>query len=217
MASYGVEDFVRDYDVSRETCARLEQFAELLKHWNRRVNLVSKDSLNDIWRRHMADSAQLRDVIPAYDGALIDVGSGAGFPGMVLAIMGLADIHLIEASAKKCTFLREAARITGSPATIHNLRLGDDAASLAALPKAAIVTARAVSPLAKLLDIVFPIVYEKTYCIFSKGIRAADELKVARQSWQFEVQQIASEVEASGVILKINNICRHGSCSKGRR
>ena len=157
MASYGVEDFVRDYDVSRETCARLEQFAELLKHWNRRVNLVSKDSLNDVWRRHMADSAQLRDVIPAYDGALIDAGSGAGFPGMVLAIMGLADIHLIEASAKKCTFLREAARITGSPATIHNLRLGDSTASLAALPKAAIVTARAVSPLAKLLDIVFPL------------------------------------------------------------
>ena len=211
MASYGVEDFVRDYDVSHETCARLEQFAELLKHWNRRVNLVSKDSLNDIWRRHMADSAQLRDVIPAYDGALIDVGSGAGFPGMVLAIMGLADVHLIEASAKKCTFLREAARITGSPATIHNLRLGDDPASLAALPKATIVTARAVSPLVKLLDIVFPIVYDKTYCIFSKGIRAADELKAARQSWQFEVQQIVSEVELGGVILKINHIRRRGS------
>ena len=211
MASYGVEDFVRDYDVSRETCARLEKFAELLKHWNRRVNLVSKDSLNDIWRRHMADSAQLRDVMPAYDGALIDVGSGAGFPGMVLAIMGLADIHLIDASAKKCTFLREASRITGSLATIHNLRLGEDAASLAALPKAAIVTARAVSPLVKLLDIVIPIVYDQTYCIFSKGIRAADELKAARQSWQFEVQQIVSEVELGGVILKINHIRRRGS------
>ena len=211
MASYGVEDFVRDYGVSRETCARLEQFAELLKHWNRRVNLVSKDSLNDIWRRHMADSAQLRDVIPAYDGALIDVGSGAGFPGMVLAIMGQADVHLIEASAKKCTFLREAARITGSPATIHNLRLGEDAASLAALPKAAIVTARAVSLLVKLLDIVFPIVYDRTYCIFSKGIQADDELKAARQSWQFEVQQIVSEVELGGVILKINHIRRRGS------
>ena len=211
MASYGVEDFVRDYDVSRETCARLEQFAELLKHWNRRVNLVSKDSLNNVWRRHMADSAQLRDVIPAYDGALIDAGSGAGFPGMVLSILGLADIHLIEANAKKCTFLRETARITGSPATIHNLRLGDSTASLAALPKAAIVTARAVSPLAKLLDIVFPLVYNQTYCIFSKGIQADDELKVARQSWQFEVQQIASKVEPGGVILKINNIRRHGS------
>ena len=99
MASYGVEDFVRDYDVSRETCERLELFADLLNRWNRRVNLVSKESLNDLWRRHMADSAQLREVIPPYEGALIDVGSGAGFPGMVLAIMGLSDIHLIEASA----------------------------------------------------------------------------------------------------------------------
>jgi len=109
-------------------------------------------------------------VIPAYEGALLDVGSGAGFPGMVLAIKGLADVHLIEASAKKCAFLREAARITGCQATIHNLRLGDGAASLAALPEAAIVTARAVSPLVKLLDIVFPIVYDRTCCIFSKGI-----------------------------------------------
>jgi len=211
MANYGVEDFVRNYDVSRETCARLERFAELLKHWNRRVNLVSKDSLNDIWRRHMADSAQLRDVIPAYEGALIDVGSGAGFPGMVLAIMGLADIHLIEASAKKCAFLREAARITGCQATIHNFRLGDHAASLAALPEAAIITARAVSPLAKLLDIVFPIVYDRTCCIFSKGIQADNELMAARENWQFDVRQIPSKVEPGGVILKINHIRRHGS------
>ncbi len=211
MAYYGVEDFVRDHDVSRETCARLERFAELLKHWNRRVNLVSKDSLNDIWRRHIADSAQLRDVIPAYEGALIDVGSGAGFPGMVLAIMGMADIHLIEASAKKCVFLHEAARITGSQVTIHNFRLGDGAASLAALPEAVIVTARAVSPLAKLLDIVSPIVYDRTCCIFSKGIQAVDELKIARESWQFDVQQVPSKVEPGGVILKINHIRRHES------
>ncbi|MDA0231755.1 MAG: 16S rRNA (guanine(527)-N(7))-methyltransferase RsmG [Proteobacteria bacterium] len=209
MAHYGVEDFVRDYDVSRETCARLEQFVQLLRHWNRRVNLVSKDSLNDVWRRHIADSAQLRDVIPAYEGALIDVGSGAGFPGMVLAIMGLADIHLIEAGAKKCVFLREAARITGCQVTIHNIRLGDDSASLAALPVAAIVTARAVSPLAKLLDIVFPIVYDRTYCMFSKGMQAEDELKAARESWQFDVRQVPSKVEPGGVILKINHIRRH--------
>lgn len=211
MAYYGVEDFIRDYNVSRETCARLERFAELLKRWNRRVNLVSKDSLNDIWRRHIADSAQLRDVIPAYEGALIDVGSGAGFPGMVLAIMGLADVHLIEASAKKCAFLHEAARITDCQATIHNFRLGDGAASLAALPEAAIITARAVSPLVKLLDIVSPIVYDRTCCIFSKGIQAADELKVARESWQFDVRQVPSKVEPGGVILKINHIRRHGS------
>ena len=209
MASYGVEDFVRDYDVSRETCDRLELFAELLKHWNRRVNLVSKDSLNDVWRRHMADSAQLRKVIPPYEGALIDVGSGAGFPGMVLAIMGLSDIHLIEASAKKCAFLREAARITGASVTIHNIRIARDATPHAALPEAAIVTARAVSPLANLLDIVFPIMYDRTCCIFPKGIQADDEVQEARRRWNFDVVQMPSKIEPGAVILKISHVRRH--------
>ena len=209
MPGYGVEEFIRDSDVSRETCARLELFADLLKRWNRRVNLVSKDSLNDLWRRHMADSAQLRDVIPPYDGALIDVGSGAGFPGLVLAIMGLSDIHLIEASAKKCAFLREAARITAASVTIHNFRIARDATPHAALPEAAIINARAVSPLANLLDIVFPIMYDRTCCIFSKGVQADDELQEARRRWIFDVEQVPSKIEPGGVILKIGNVRRH--------
>lgn len=209
MPGYGIEEFVRDSDVSRETCERLELFADLLNRWNRRVNLVSKESLNDLWRRHMADSAQLREVIPPYEGALIDVGSGAGFPGMVLAIMGLSDIHLIEASAKKCAFLREAARITGASVTIHNIRIARDATPHAALPEAAIVTARAVSPLANLLDIVFPIMYDRTCCIFPKGTQADDEVQEARRRWNFDVVQMPSKIEPGAVILKISHVRRH--------
>ncbi len=208
MPIYDVEDFVSDFDVSRETSERLARFAELLKRWNRRVNLVSKDSLKDIWRRHIADSAQLRDVIPRYDGALVDVGSGAGFPGMVLAIMGLANIHLVESSARKCTFLRESARITGGAAAIHNIRLGTDAGLLTKLPKASIVTARAVSPLANLLDIVYPIVYDRTCCVFHKGARVDDELKAAREIWKFEIERLPNRLDPSGVILKLRHVRR---------
>ncbi|MDP7641001.1 MAG: 16S rRNA (guanine(527)-N(7))-methyltransferase RsmG [Alphaproteobacteria bacterium] len=212
MARYGVENFMRDSDVSRETCERLTLFVELLERWNRCVNLVSKRSLSDIWRRHMADSAQLRDMIPRYDGALVDVGSGAGFPGLVLAIMGLSNIHLVESSARKCAFLREARRITGCAAEVHNFRLGDSAAankaSIGELPRATVITARAVSPLAGLLDIVYPIVYDRTCCIFPKGARVDDEVETARQRWNFELQRVPSKMDPSGVILKIHNIRR---------
>jgi 16S rRNA (guanine527-N7)-methyltransferase len=208
MAAYGVEDFIRDCDVSRETCERLELFVELLERWNKRVNLVSKRSLSDIWRRHIADSAQLLAAIPQYEGALVDVGSGAGFPGLVLAIMGLPNVHLVESSARKCAFLREARRITGCAAEVHNFHLGTDEAAIDELPSAAVITARAVSPLANLLDIVYPIVYDRTCCIFPKGARVDDELKAARQRWEFELQPVPSTMDADGVILKIDNIRR---------
>ena len=208
MPSYDVEDFTRDWDVSRETCDRLALFVELLERWNRRVNLVSKQSLSDLWRRHLADSAQLRDMIPPYDGALVDVGSGAGFPGLVLAIIGLRNVHLVESNAKKCAFLREAVRITGCAAVVHNVRLGGNGNAPAGLLKAGIVTARAVSPLVKLLDIVYPIVYDRTYCIFPKGAQAENELKAAREKWHFAVERVASKSDPNGVIFGLHRICR---------
>ena len=208
MPGYNSEDFFRDADVSRETLERLELFAALLKQWNPRINLVSKDSLNDLWRRHMADSAQLRDLIPAYDGALVDVGSGAGFPGMVLAIMGHANVHLVESSARKCVFLREVARQTECETVIHNFRLGDDAAINLPLPKADIITARAVTPLVKLLDIVFSLMYDRTCCMFHKGSRVEDELTLAREKWRFEMERLPSNSDPSGVILRLSNIRR---------
>lgn len=208
MSGYDAVDFFRDADVSRETCERLQLFAKLLKRWNTRINLVSRDSMDDLWLRHMADSAQLRDVIPEYDGALVDVGSGAGFPGMVLAIMGLPNVHLVESNARKCDFLREAARLTGCAATIHNIRLGEKSEPIRMLPKAGIVTARAVSSLTTLLDIVYPIMYDRTCCIFHKGSRVDDELKAARDKWRFGLERIPSKSNPSGAIVKLRNIRR---------
>ena len=208
MSGYESKNFASDTDVSRETLERLELFADLLKRWNQKINLVSRDSLNDLWRRHMSDSAQLHNMIPKYDGALVDVGSGAGFPGMILAIMGLPNVHLVESSERKCVFLREAARQTDCLVTIHNFRLGDEGPSSPALPKAEIITARAVSPLVNLLDIVFSMVYDRTCCIFHKGSRVDDELMHAREKWRFELKRLPSKSDSSGAILKLSKIGR---------
>lgn len=208
MSKYGVKEFARDVDVSRETCERLEKYADLLRHWNPRINLVSRESINDLWRRHLVDSAQLHDVTPSYDGALIDVGSGAGFPGMVLAIMGLPNVHLIDSNLRKCTFLREVARQTNCDVTVHNIRLGEGN-STHDLPKAEIITARAVTQLVNLLDIVSTLVYDRTYCMFHKGSRVDAELKIARGKWQFDLERFVSKSDPSGAILKLSHMRRH--------
>ena len=104
--------FAAAINVSRETIERLERYAALLIKWNKTVNLVGRSTIADLWRRHMLDSAQLFPYLPKSAGRLVDFGSGAGFPGLVLAIMGAPDVHLVEANARKCAFLREAARVT---------------------------------------------------------------------------------------------------------
>src|SRR3954468_18014411 len=109
----GPEGFAATTGVSRETLERLQAYAALLERWQTRINLVARDSLADLWRRHMLDSAQLLALAPNPVGAGLDLGSGAGFPGLVLAILGLRGLRLVEADARKCAFLREAARAAG--------------------------------------------------------------------------------------------------------
>src|SRR5579863_7255133 len=109
--------------VSRETVARLEAYAGLLVRWSAHINLVGANTLDDLWRRHFLDSAQLLTHLPAATQSLIDLGSGAGFPGLVLAIAGVPHVELVESDARKCVFLREAARITAAPVVIHNSRI----------------------------------------------------------------------------------------------
>ena len=126
MSAFGPEAFAAACDVSRETLARLELYAELLGRWNRAINLVGKRTLDDLWRRHFLDSAQLLPLLPPLDGrprVLADLGSGAGFPGRVLAILGAVLVHLVESDLKKATFLREVARATGAPASVHAARI----------------------------------------------------------------------------------------------
>src|SRR3546814_14483358 len=117
------EEFQARLDVSRETLEKFEAYGALLTKWNRAINLVSPRSLEDLWRRHFLDSAQLRRHLPELPGdaarVILDVGAGAGFPGLVLALLGCALVHLVEADQRKAQFLREAVRVTGAAAEVH--------------------------------------------------------------------------------------------------
>ena len=124
----GPEGFAELVPVSRETLARLGAYAELLTRWSARINLVGRDTLPDLWRRHFLDSAQLHRFFPESTRSLIDLGSGAGLPGLVLAILGVPGVELVEADSRKAAFLREAARVTGTEVTIRPIRPEDEPA-----------------------------------------------------------------------------------------
>ena len=192
--------------VSRETYYKLETFSVLLEQWNASINLVSKNSIKKLWERHIADSIQVNTLIRNINGDILDLGSGAGFPGLIIAILGERKVHLVESNSKKCAFLREAIRITNCNAEVHNVRLTTKSAPILNISKVDIVTARAVTSLVNLLDIVFPIVYEDTYCIFYKGSRVEEEILVAKDKWNFEVERVRNAVEPNGVILRLKNL-----------
>ena len=158
-------------DVSRETMDRLAAYVALVEKWQQRVNLVSASTLPDIWMRHIWDSAQLAPLVPAGTGRILDVGSGAGFPGLVLAALCDAELHLVESDQKKAVFLQTVIRETGIQATIHNKRI-ESQPSIGA----DIVTARALAPIDRLLELLEAQLAPGTRCLFLKGARAEAEV-----------------------------------------
>ena len=158
-------------DVSRETMDRLAAYVALVEKWQKRVNLVSASTLPDIWSRHIWDSAQLAPLVPAGTGRILDVGSGAGFPGLVLAALCDAECHLVESDQKKAIFLQTVVRECSIPATIHTARI-EELPSL----QADIVTARALAPMDRLLDFLADQLAPGTRCLFLKGAQAKQEL-----------------------------------------
>jgi 16S rRNA (guanine527-N7)-methyltransferase len=189
--------------VSRETRGRLAQYVDLLRQWNARVNLVSRLSLDDAWRRHVLDSAQLFPLIPEKTRVLVDLGSGAGFPGLVLAILGVPEVHLIESDARKCAFLREAARVTETSVSIHAQRIE----AMAPLP-ADVITARALASLPDLLDLAVPFLQPHTMCVFLKGKNAAEELRQARLRRQMEERVVPSRTDPDASVVIIEQVGR---------
>lgn len=198
------EAFASELDVSRETMARLQTLAHLLQKWNERINLVSQASLNDLWRRHMLDSAQLRRLGPAH-GPWLDLGSGAGFPGLVLAAMGAPTMHLVESDARKCVFLREATRAMAVDVTVHNCRIERLPAQ-----SAAAITARALAPLPKLLALAAPHLAPGGVCLFPKGQDVEAELTEASKSWRMRAERIASLSDPRGVVLRLKELSHVG-------
>ncbi len=197
--------------VSRETLERLGVYLSLLEKWQGTINLVSRGSLEDAWRRHMLDSAQLARYIsprgPSCSGAgapvIVDIGSGAGFPGLVLAIMGAGVVHLVESNRRKCAFLATVARETSTEVTIQPLRVES------LVPFAAdIVTARSVAPLHKLLAFSEPFVGREGECLFLKGKKADEELTVAAKRWSMRVERFSSDSDSSGHVRRLRQIFR---------
>ncbi|MCH7634699.1 MAG: 16S rRNA (guanine(527)-N(7))-methyltransferase RsmG [Proteobacteria bacterium] len=196
--------------VSRETLERLRVYLRLLEKWQGTINLVSTGSLEDPWRRHMLDSAQLARYIPpcGAGGApvIVDIGSGGGFPGLVLAIMGAGVVHLVESNRRKCAFLATVARETNTEVTIQPLRVES------LTPFAAdIVTARSLAPLDQLLAFAEPLVGGEGECLFLKGKKGDEELTEAAKKWNMRVERFASDSDSSGVVLRLRQISRDRS------
>jgi 16S rRNA (guanine527-N7)-methyltransferase len=195
------EGFAEQLDVSRETLDRLRIYVDLLGRWNRRINLVGADSLSDVWRRHILDSAQLSRHIDRPARVLADLGSGAGLPGLILGILGVPEVHLIEADQRKAAFLREAARVTGTAVTVHPARIE----SLTPFP-ADVITARALAPVTQLLQWSVPFLGEATLCLFLKGAGLRDELTAAEGRWIMQTQILASLTDPTGHILRVEGL-----------
>ena len=190
---------------SMEAKEKLTIYSDLLKAWQKKINLVSNSTLDNLWERHFIDSAQLYFLLPKEKkGAVIyDIGSGAGFPGMVLAIMGRKDIILCEANYKKCTFLEEVKRQTQVSVIIDNIR-----AEKLPSKSAVAVVARAVTSLEKLLKIAFPLIKSKGICIFPKGINSKKELLLAEKHFHIEYDLVKSITSKDSYIFVINSIER---------
>jgi 16S rRNA (guanine527-N7)-methyltransferase len=216
--AFGPEDFAVKTGVSRETLARLTVYADLLKDWNSRHNLVAKSTLPDLWWRHFWDSAQLAPLVPQNARTLADLGSGAGFPGLVLAaLLPNMAITLHEATTKKCAFLREAAARMKLQIGIENARIED-------LPPRPfdVVTARALAPLPRLLDYAQKFVGLNGVCLFLKGQNVGSELTEAHKYWNIKVSQVPSQTDPSGAMVIVKELGpRHAAPQKaphpGRR
>ena len=195
--------------VSRETEARLERFVDLLLEWQVKTNLVSPSTLPHLWSRHVADSLQLLDLAPDAK-SWVDLGSGGGFPGVVLACAlaekADASVHLIERNAKKAAFLREALRVTNSPGQVH---LGDisDVVDRIRDPVDC-VTARALAPLNELLVFAEPLVKRGAKALFLKGQDVEAELTEATKYWKINPHLHSSRTGGQGWIVELDEIER---------
>ena len=186
--------------VSRETMDRLMTYEVQLLKWQRAVNLVAKSTLPDLWTRHFLDSAQLLPYVDNRVKTIVDMGSGGGFPAMVLAMTGRFDVHFIESDQKKIEFLRNVSRETETKINLHCYRL-EHAPQI----PADLVTSRALAPLDKLLSFAEPFSDEKTQCLFLKGATHNEEITCAKQNWHVKFSLEKSITDPEGVILKVES------------
>lgn len=198
---FTAEDFQAATGVSRETLDRLSIYHALLLKWQPKINLVGPATVADAWRRHFLDSAQLSSLLPEGTRRIADLGSGAGFPGLVLAAMGAGEVHLVESDVRKCAFLREAAREMAVDVKVHNKRI--EAAGALGVD---VVTARALAPIADLLRLGAPLLREGGGFLFLKGRNVDAELTEATKYWIMAVQRTPSRSDEEGCILRLSDV-----------
>ncbi|MGE7154024.1 16S rRNA (guanine(527)-N(7))-methyltransferase RsmG [Methylorubrum rhodesianum] len=197
-----------EHNVSRETAEALDLYVAQLTRWQTVKNLVGPATLAEVWQRHVADALQLLTLAPEAKRWL-DLGSGAGIPGLILAIAGRGKtgfhVSLVESNARKCAFLSETARLTGAPVTVHNARIE---AVIGTLSSVEIVCARALAPLSQLLAWTEPLLTSGTIGLFPKGRDAAAELTEAEDAWTFTRDLIPSRTDSQARIVRVTSLSR---------
>lgn len=189
-------------DVSRETLERLVEFEAMLRQWQKTINLVSTNTLNDVWRRHFLDSGQLCQLMSGVRH-IVDIGSGGGFPGLVVAIMSGSHVTMVESDGRKAAFLREASRATAADTSV----LVGRAEVLEAIPADAI-TVRAVAPLVRLLPLVERWLKPGGNCYLLKGASVEDELTDASRFWDINYDLVPSLSDPTGSVLRVKEFQR---------
>ena len=204
----GEAAFAAARDVSRETLEQLNVYAALLDKWNPRINLVSRSTLPSLWARHFLDSAQIFDLAPEMAARWCDLGSGGGFPGLVVAILAQAErpalsVTLIESDKRKAGFLRTVARETGLKIVVLSERL-EEAEGQAA----DVLSARALAPLPTLLSHADRHLAPGGLCLFPKGVRHDEERRSALELWRFRCETLPSRTDPDAVIFRISELSR---------
>jgi 16S rRNA (guanine527-N7)-methyltransferase len=205
-------DLAAAFDLAPETVQRLEIYVATLVLWQKRINLVAPGTLEEVWHRHVADSAQLLVLAPPTATSWVDLGSGAGFPGLVLAILLAGErrsgvhVTLVESDQRKCAFLAEVVRRTGLSAgaavDILTARI-ESPATRASMDTADVVSARALAPLERLLGLAAPFLTPTSVGLFPKGRGVEAELTAAGRSWQFAYDVLASRTDAEARIVRV--------------
>lgn len=191
-------------NVSQAVQSKLNTYVALLEEWQGKMNLVSDSTLPVVWTRHILDSAQVERYLTPSDRVILDLGSGAGFPALVLAILDESKnrtVHLVESDGKKCSFLQAVADVCGLQVVIHNERIEK-------MPvfKADVITARALAALDKLVGYAKPFIGERTRCLFLKGKKADEELKLCAKKFVFAVEKHSSITSDEGKILCLTGV-----------
>ncbi|MDA0238476.1 MAG: 16S rRNA (guanine(527)-N(7))-methyltransferase RsmG [Proteobacteria bacterium] len=193
-----------EFNVSRETIHRLERYTELLKTWQSKINLIGPGTVEIIWHRHILDSLQLVPFLPSEANSIADLGSGAGFPGLVLSIATGLPVDLIESTGRKAAFLRTVARETDANVTVRNCRIEDVPTS----DRWSVITARGCASLTNLLSYAEPLIERGGTCLFLKGGKWREELTESLKSWNISSMEENSLTDDAGTILKVTKFSR---------